>query len=404
MGPLAGIKVLDFSENQAGPFSTMIMADLGAEVIKLENPVTGGDASRYEGVAQNNYTVAYTSPNRGKKSVLMDLSDAKQKEVFYQMVKEADVVVDSFKPGKAKELGCDYETLKAINPKIVCTSVTPFGLTGPMKDRAADDMTIQGLAGLMSMVGDLGGRPVKVGIDMSDKLAGFYGCIGTLTAVYEAQRTGLGQQVDVAKFDSIMGCMENPYARNDMVGSVPTTQGNRHPSSVPFGNYTCKDGMELIVNISTDDQFAKMVTVLGAPEYAEGDFQFSVERVRHREEVEKLTYELFGKFTSEELSEKFDELKIPYNVINTVAEIANTEHMADHKMIAEVVYPDGTAFKCAATPLKMTDMEEATKYSVSPLGYDTIDTVSKYVGEEAAHAIYDNVIAEAAEVFAKKQA
>lgn len=404
MGPLTGIKVLDFSEQQAGPFCTMIMSDLGAEVIKLENPKTGGDASRYEGVGLNKYTAAYTSPNRGKKSVLMDLTDAKQKDLFYRMVKDADVVVDSFKPGVAQELGCDYETLKAVNPKIVCTSITPFGLTGPLKDRAADDMTIQGLAGLMSMVGDLGGRPVKVGIDMSDKLAGFYGCIGTLTAVYEAMRTGVGQQVDVANFDAIMGAMENPYARNDMVGSVPTTQGNRHPSSVPFGNYTCKDGLELIVNISTDDQFEKMVTVLGAPEYAQGDYQYSVERVRHRDEVDKLTYELFSKFTSQELSEKFDELKIPYNVINTVAEIAKTDHMEDHKMIADVTYPDGTTMKCASSPLKISGMEEATQYTASPLGYDTIDVAARYMTAEEAHAMYDGVIAEAGKVFEAKQA
>ncbi len=403
MGPLTGIRVLDLTECQSGPFCTMILSDLGAEVIKLENPKTGGDPSRYEGVGTNNQTVAYAGPNRGKKSMLMDLNNEDQKALFLQMVKDADVVVDSFKPGTMEALGCGYEVLKAINPKVVCTSITPFGQTGPWKDRAGEDMTAQALGGLMSMVGDLGQRPVKVGIDMADKLAGFYGCISTLTALYEAMGSGEGQYIDIAKMDSIMASMENPYARYDMAGTIPKTQGNRHPSSVPFGNYTCGDGKELIVNISTDDQFAKLADVLGEPEMAQGKYALSVDRVKYRDELDPKIYELFGKFTAEELSEKFDALNIPYNVINDVKAIAETEHMAYRKMVADVVYPDGTVIKTVATPLKMTDMEEKTVYTGAVLGQDTIEIASRYMSEEEAHALYNAALDEAAAVFAEKQ-
>lgn len=403
MGPLTGIKVLDLSECQAGPFCTMILSDLGAEVIKLENPATGGDPSRYEGVEVNGQTAAYAGPNRGKKSVLMDLTKEPQKQLFFQMVKDADVVVESYKPGTMDSLGCGYEVLKALNPKLIYTAVTPFGQTGPWKDRAGEDMTMQALGGLMSMVGDLGQRPVKVGIDMSDKLAGFYACISTMTALYEAMSSGEGQYIDIAKMDSIMAAMENPYARYDMAGSIPKTQGNRHPSSVPFGNYTCGDGKELIVNISTDDQFAKLADVLGEPELAHGKYELSVDRVKYRDELDPKIYELFGKFTAEELSEKFDALNIPYNVINDVKAIAETEHMAFRKMVADVVYPDGTVLKTVATPLKMTDMEEQTSYTGAFLGQDTIEIASRYMCGKEAHAIFDDVLEQARAIFKEKQ-
>lgn len=402
MGPLQGFKILDLTELQSGPLCTMIMSDMGAEVIKLENPLTGGDGSRYEGVKINGHSVAYTSINRGKKSMIMDLSDERQKELFFQMVKDADAVIDNFKPGTMAAYGCDYETLKAINPRIVCTSITPFGQTGPLCGRAADDMTIQGLSGLMSMVGDFGRKPVKVGVDIADKLAGFYGCIGTLAALYEAMATGQGQQVDVAKLDSVIAAMEAPYARYDMTGDIPKTQGNRHPSAAPFGNYTCKDGCEIIVNITTDDQFAKFVAAFGEPEIANGIFKSSVDRIANRADVDAMAYRLFGKYNAEEAEARLIEANIPYSVANDVKSVVQTEHVKERKMLSDVRYSDGTILKCVMTPLKFVGAEEKEYVEARDLGADTMEIASQYMSEEEAHSVFDKAINEAMELTKRK--
>ncbi|MBE5996405.1 MAG: CoA transferase [Lachnospiraceae bacterium] len=386
MGPLTGYKVLDLTRTEAVPFATMIMADLGAEVIKLEP--SAGDPSRNQGIKKNGYSAAYTSVNRGKKSVFMDLANEEQRALFYEMVKTADAVVHNAEPGEMEALGCGYEDLLKINPKIVYTVVTPYGEEGPLAGIAGNDTTVLAYSGLMSMVGDLGGEPQRVGVNISDTISAFYACIGTLAALY----SGESRKVSVSELDAVFAANEAAAIRYDMAGAIPKPQGNKHPSTVPFGNYTCKDGRELIVNITTDDQFRNFVTAMDAPEVAEGKFSTASERVNLRDETEKVISGLFAKFDSEDLKKRFDAVNAPYGVINEVDMISESEHIAARNMLVDVTYPDGTVIKTAGTPLKMTDMEDRTSFTASPAGYDTLAVAAEYIGEEKARALYPELL------------
>ena len=386
MGPLNGYRILDLSTEQAGPTCTMILSDLGAEVIKLEPPC--GDPSRREGMARDGRTVAYTSLNRGKKSVWMDLTDGRQRALFYKMAETADAVVVSAMPGELEALGCGYGDLKVFNRKLVYTAVTPYGQTGPLREVAADDMSVLAQSGLMSMVGDLGHPCVRIGTDITATLAGFYGAIGTLAALYAAAETGEGQLVDVAALDCVMAANEASVIRYYMAGMVPQTQGNKHPSTVPFGDYTCGDGKQLIVNIATDDQFARFITALDEPQVLDTELKYAAERAGQRDRMEKILEDAFAKFDAETLKARFDAANSPYGIINDVRDITESEHMANHKMIMNATYPDGTTLRCVACPLKISGMDERTEAPVSPLGYDTLAVASQYLPEAEVREVY----------------
>ena len=259
---LEGVRVLDFTQVLAGPFCTMNLADFGAEVIKIEKPGVG-DGSRIFGPFKNGQSGYYTLVNRGKKGIAIDLK--KGKDLIYDMVKSCDIVVENFKPGVMKKLGFSYEDLKQINPKIIYCSISGFGQDSPMRDLPAYDIVAQGMSGMMSITGYPDTPPARVGASLGDVSAGLYAVTGILLALYNRERTGEGQYVDVALLDSVFAFVETNVVRHTIGGIHPTRVGARHPLSAPFDIYMCKDTY-VIITLASDHHFAKLCEMIGQPD------------------------------------------------------------------------------------------------------------------------------------------
>lgn len=401
MKPLKGIKILDFTQFLAGPLSTLLLSDLGAEVIKLENPPLG-DGTRYITDIVNEKSSNYTTRNRGKKSVIMNLKDEKQRAVFLKMVETADAVVENFKPGTLEKYGITYEVLKEINPKIVYTSISGYGQTGPYRTHAAYDGAVQAESGVMSVTGDMDGTPVRCGASIADTTAGLVGCIGTLSALYDAKRTGQGRRVDVAMMDSMVTIMENLISNHLSNGHIPKPLGNRMWTASPFRDFVCKDGKSVYIGISTDAQFKSFCEIVGHPEWTEDPrFLTNESRPNHFRELEPLVESVLLEIDSDTLCDEMQKRKLVYGRINNVEQVVNHPQVAVRNMIVNAVYPDGTEFKVPGCPIKMSDMEEQTEYKASVLGSDTFDVLSDYADMEELHEIYDTVLQNCAETASK---
>lgn len=394
MKPLEGIKILDFTQFLAGPLSTLLLSDLGAEVIKLENPPLG-DGTRYITTMTNEKSSNYTTRNRGKKSVAMNLKDEKQRDIFLEMVKTADAVVENFKPGTLEKYGITYDVLKEINPRIVFTSISGYGQTGPYRAHAAYDGAVQAEAGIMSITGELGGTPVRCGAAIADTTAGLVASIGTLSALYDVQRTGVGRRVDVSMMDSIVTIMENLVSSYMASGDLPVPLGNRMWTASPFRDFVCKDGKSVYIGISTDSQFAGFCEIVGHPEWTK-DPRFLTNELRPKNfrELEPLVEEALLQIDSETLCEEMEKRKLVYGRINNVAQVVEHPQIAARNMIVNAVYSDGTAFRTPGNPIKMSGMEEETQYSASVMGADTFSVLSEYADEAKLHEIYDAVLAD----------
>lgn len=399
MQPLHGVTVLDFTQFLSGPYCTMMLSDMGAEVIKLEHPPLG-DPTRYVFPGKGGAATSFASPNRGKKSVLMDLKDPAQKEIFFEMVKKADIVIDNFKPGTMKKLGADYETLKAINPSIIMTEISGFGTTGPWSSRAAYDMIVQAASGLMSVTGEFGGQPVRVGASYGDVVGGMGACIATLMALYRKQRTGVGAYIDCAMLDNLFATLEAPVARYSINGVVPKPFGSRHPQSAPFQPFTCKDGKKVFICCSTDEHWQTLCKLLGNPDLAFDErFTQMGDRQTYIEEMDEEVSKLVVKLTSDELKQKMQDNGLVYGELQTIPEVMECDQIKARDMICEVDYygKEGKLLS-PATPFFISGAERTTKSYVYAPGYHTIDVIKEYVGEEKAHEIYDDLVKRAKEL------
>lgn len=334
----------------------------------------------------------------------MDLKDERQREIFYKMVETADIVIDNFKTGTLKKYHCGYEELRKINPRIVCTSVSVFGCSGPLKGEPAYDLAIQAMSGLMSMSGEMGGSPLKLGISIADLLGGIYGCLGTLAALYETWNTGVGRKVDVAMLDACIAAMEQGIAQYGITREDPVPMGNQQITTVPFGDYMTSDGQAVLICPASDDQFRKLCDVVGHPEICETELAFAAERMAQRERVNELFRNYIGAMTTEEFCNGLDEKKLAYGLINDVGQVANHPQIQARNMIAYVNYPDGSRMMVPASPFHMTGMEKCTEFTAPLLGSDTFSVLSQYVPEEQLHEIYDPVLAEVAKAVAEKEA
>ena len=264
--PLDGLRILDFTRVLAGPMATALLADLGAEVIKVEPP--GGDDYRGIGPMRNGASALFTVVNRNKQSLVLDLKQPSAVDVARQLAAHVDVVIENFRPGVAERLGIGADALRAINPRLVYVSVSGFGQTGPLAHRPAYDIIIQAMSGLMEATGQPDGDPTLVGEAVSDVVAGLFASWATLAALYQVQRTGVGQHVDVAMFDATLAFLVTSVARLQFTGQPAKRVGNRHPLSAPFGVYRARDG-HFALAVLNNKLFAALAAVLGQPEMAD---------------------------------------------------------------------------------------------------------------------------------------
>ena len=403
MKPLEGIKVLDFSQFLSGPFCTMILADMGADVIKMERP-PAGDVTRWSPPGRDGASTYFISCNRGKKSVLMDLSDPRQKAIFLEMVKDADILVENYKPGTMEKFGCGHEELLKINPRLVYTAISGFGQTGPWAKRPALDLVIQAASGLMSVTGEKGGDPQKVGTSVADITSGLYGCIGTLLALYEVQKTGKGQYVDVSMLDSVVSILESSVARYLLNGKIPKPIGNRHAAAAPFQPFKVKGGDQVFICVVPDDQWLRLCDALKHPEWKDDPRFTSLSlRVEHADELEEMMSEVLKDWTAEELCETLEKAKLVYGQINNIEQVVNHPQIKAREMIIDVEFPGAGILQTTGSPIRMSEVPYDTSYKTVQLGANTFDIFSKYVGEDELHSIYDDVMVKVEETIRKKE-
>lgn len=392
MKPLEGIRILDFTQFMSGPICTLMLADYGAEVIKLENPPLG-DTTRYGNIMENKTSSHYATRNRGKKSVVVNMKDPAQKELFLKLVETADAVVENFKPGTMEKFGITYEVLEKINPRIVYTSISGYGQEGPYAKRAAYDATVQAESGVMSITGEPGGRPLKCGGSIADYSGGLVGCIGTLMGIIDAQRTGHGRRVDVSMMDALLLLQENllsVYLRN---GKIPQPNGNRYPASSPIGDFLCKDGIPVMLNISTDAQWKAFSEAFDQPQWLENPHFASMSlRADHYQEVEAEVNRVFSNMDSAEVVKRLTEKNSIFGLINNYEAIKNHPQVAYRKTFVNAVYPNGTTYQVPGSPMRMSGMENEADYATAMLGEDTIEVFSRVADPEYVHAVMDPVL------------
>lgn len=395
--PLEGFRVLDFSQFMSGPMCTLLLSDFGAEVIKIENPPLG-DNTRYGNIIDNNVSSHFATRNRGKKSIVLNMKNEEHKKLFLELVKTADAVIENYKPGTMEKFGINYEVLEKINPKIVFTSISGYGQTGPYATHAAFDQTVQAESGMMSITGAEGGEPVKSGGSIADYSGGLMGCIGTLMGILEAQRTGHGRRIDVSMMDSLIFCLENQFSSYLRTGNVPKPSGNSYASSAPIGAYKCKDGKSLMITVGTDPQWKTFCDALEQPQwYANPEYATMTQRAKKYKEIDAEVNRVFAEYTSDELAEKLLAHKCVYGKINDFEAVANHPQVEYRKTLVNTTFPNGVSFKVPGNPLQMSGVERETEYEAVPLGYNTFEVLREVADEETLHTIFDPVMAQVKE-------
>lgn len=376
---LDNIKVLDLTRVLAGPYATMILGDLGADIIKIEMPVTGDD-SRAFGPYVNNESAYFMSLNRNKRSITLNLKSEEGKEVFIEMVKKADVVVENFRPGTMEKLGLGYDYLAKVNPQLIYAASSGYGHTGPYSKRAAYDAVVQAMGGVMSITGQKDGKPTRVGSSIADINAGLFTAIGILAALNNRHVTGKGQKVDVAMLDTQVAILENAIARYVVTGEVPKPGGNRHPSIVPFEPFETLDG-EVVVAAGNDVLWAKFCQVIGTEELI-NDERFKTNPLRNEnyEELRPLIAEPMKKKTTKEWLELLENAGVPNGPINTVDKVIQDPQVLAREMIVEIEHPVAGKLKMPGVPIKLSDTPGSVRTPAPILGQHTEEILKEVLG------------------------
>jgi CoA:oxalate CoA-transferase len=364
-GPLSGVTVVDLTRVLAGPFATMVLHDLGARVIKVERAVVGDDA-RHIGPFVGERSAYFTSLNCGKESIALDLDVPADRDVLEQLLARADVVVENFRPGTMDKLGFGWDSLHARHPRLIYAAVSGFGRTGPYSQRPAYDMVVQGMGGVMSITGEDGGLPTRVGASIGDITAGLFLAAGVNAALYHRARTGEGMLVDVGMLDCQVAILENAIARYTAMGEVPGPIGARHPSITPFAALRTRDG-EVIVAAGNDKLFAQLCDVIGEPALAQNPlFLTNALRCEH---VHALHDELERALAARSSAEWLDALEaagIPCGPLNDVAAVVADPHVQARHMIVDIDDPRVQPLRAAGNPIKLSGFDELTVRTPAP--------------------------------------
>jgi crotonobetainyl-CoA:carnitine CoA-transferase CaiB-like acyl-CoA transferase len=399
MNSLDGIRVLDLSRVLAGPWCTQTLADLGADVIKIERPGSGDDTRTWgppflkDAQGQDTAEAAYyLGANRNKRSVTCDIAHSDGQALIRALVKHCDVFVENFKVGDMARYGLDYASLSALNPKLVYCSVTGFGQTGPYRERAGYDYAVQGMGGLMSVTGerdDLGGGPQKVGVAVADLFTGMYATVAILAALRHAERTGEGQQVDMALLDTQVAMLANLGSNYLVSGKVPGRAGNAHQNIVPYQVFEvmAADGAppeqrdHLILAVGNDGQFAKFCAVAGHPEWAQNPrYAQNADRVRHRAELVPLLEAVMKTRNKATWLAALEAAKVPCGAINTLGEVFADPQIQERGMVTTWDHPIQPGLKLVSSPIKMSQTPVRQDLPPPLLGQHTEEVLSEVLG------------------------
>lgn len=378
--PLEGVKVIELARILAGPWIGQTLADLGADVIKVESP--DGDDTRswgppfVKGESGEDLDAAYFhSCNRGKRSIAIDFRTADGQETVRKLVAGADILVENFKVGGLEKYGLDYESLRKVNPRLIYCSVTGFGQDGPYAHRAGYDFMIQGMGGIMDLTGDPSGEPQKIGVAFADIFTGLYGVIGVLSALHRREKTGLGEHVDMALLDAQVGVLANQAQNYIVSGKAPKRLGNAHPNIVPYQVFPVRDG-HLIIAVGNDGQFARLCDVLGCAELADDPkYATNKARVGARDELVALLLPKLAVFTRDDLLRQLEAKGVPAGPINSVADVFADPQVEHRGLKVSLPTTDvaGGRMTSIRTPITFSDSRLRLDRGAPRLGEHTQD-------------------------------
>lgn len=353
-GALTGIRILDLSRVLAGPFCTMILGDLGAEVIKVEAPGGSDETRKWGPPFKHGISAYYLCANRNKKSITVNLKSDEGIQLIKEMVKECDVVINNFKTGTMERFGIGYETLATINPRIVYCSITGFGETGPYKDLPGYDFIIQAMSGLMSITGDEVSGPQKLGVAITDVLTGLYACIGIQAALLEREISGKGQKIDLSLYDSAVSALINIGSNYLMSGEIPGRLGNEHANIVPYQSFQTEDGY-IVIAVGNDNQFRALCEMIGREDLVTDErFQTNALRVKNRAVLIPLLQESLLTKPTAYWYRQCVAKKIPAGPIQNLGEVVRDPQLQAREMFVEQAHPVLGTFQMIGSPLKLS--------------------------------------------------
>ncbi len=369
---LEGIRVLDFTQFLAGPYCSMFLADMGAEVIKIENLQGNGDFVRTARPKEKgtNRSMYFGNLNRNKKSVCLDLKTKEGKELFSELVKSADVLVENNRPGVMAKLGFSYEDCKKLNPELIYASISGFGQYGPLTERPGYDLIAQAMGGSMSITGWPGSEPTRAGMAIGDLFAGLNACIGILATLYKRKETGLGQNIDVALVDSIVSGLEAKLMQYVYEDHIPEKTGNKYIASAPYDSFSAKD-TEYVIASGTDKHFANLTACMGMPELAQ-DQRFANTELR-KANADELKY-IINNWGSDKTAKECVDIilgaGVPAGPIYNMKDVYEDEHLNAREMFVKVKHPEAGELTVIGNPIKMSEYPVQYKKAAPDLGED----------------------------------
>lgn len=384
-GPLSGIKVLDLSRVLAGPYCTALLADLGAEIIKLEPPA--GDDYRHIGPFKDGESALFTLNNRGKKSIMLDLKNPADLKLAQALAGRVDVVVENFRPGVAARLGLGPEAMRAANPRLIYCSISGFGQEGPFKDLPAYDLVVQAMSGLMSATGEEGGAPLKTGESIADLVAGLFASWSIMAALVSRNATGQGATLDVAMYDALFSMLTTSHAQHFYGGVLPGRVGNRHPLSTPFGCFATSDG-QVVIAVLNGSQFERLAGLIGKPEIvADPRFVSDSSRTEHEPALRVLIEDWSRARTTEEAVAALASQGLPTAPIWDIAKAADNDHAKARGLVSKLTHPVLGQSPVIGQPVRFDGAKPVASTAAPRLGGD-MEAVLKEFGLENVHAAH----------------
>ena len=354
-GPLVGLRVIDLTRVLSGPFCTMMLGDMGAEVIKIERPEVGDDTRAFAPPYQGQESAYFLSVNRNKKSLTLDIKQDSAKEILWTLIEGADIVVENFRPGTAARLGFGYQDVASRNSKIIYGSISGFGDSGPAANRPGYDLIIQGESGMMDITGEANGPPTKMGTSIADMVAGMMLSQGILAATIARNKTGRGQHVKVSMLEALASLLTYQAGNYYATGETPKRRGNAHPSIVPYETIEASDGW-LNIGVANDSLWGKFCDAIGKPDWKmHSNYSAAPDRVRNREELMPLISGVIKTKTREEWIKILDVAGVPCGAISTVAEICENDILKARGMIWEMDHQTAGTIRSIANPIEFSD-------------------------------------------------
>lgn len=384
---LEGVKVLDLSRVLAGPWCTQILADFGADVIKIEVPGKGDDTRAWgppfltgtDGEPDFGESAYYLSCNRNKRSLAVNMADPEGAELLRKLAAQADIVVENFKVRGLEKYGLDYESLSAINPRLVYCSITGFGQTGPYTQRGGYDFVAQGMGGFMSITGESHGGPLRAGVAMADLSTGMYATVSILAALRHAEKTGQGQQIDVSLLDTQISMLANQSMNWLVGGIVPGRLGNRHPTVVPYKTFDVADGI-MIIAVGNDGQYRQLCVELGVPELATDQrFINSRQRMINRDAIEGIVQDLVKGLNRDDLIARLEAKGVPCGPVNSIQDIFEDPFIEARKTVHNFVREDGVQIPTVAFPAKLSETPTDYRYQPPRVGEHSREILGEWL-------------------------